>query len=493
MAETTEETLDAEQVQAPQEKTASMSMRRAALVQLGSKYASIVAQLLVTAVLARLISPAEFGTLAIVTVFTTFFTLFSDMGIGVAIVQFRDLTERDFGKLFGFSIVLAAGLTAAFCVAAFPISVVYRDPELVPLCMVASLSLLFATLNMVPNGIMLREKKFTQIGARLVVATVVSGIIGIALAVAGLGCYALVLQSVARYLVVLVWNLVSCPIHHVSLHFKDSLSKVFSYSAFQFASSLINYFNRNLDNLLIGYAQGSEALGFYDKAYKLTTYPMTSFSSVIASVVQPYMAEHQDDPDVIFDCWLRMAKLCSLIGAGIATIMFCCTDQIILIMYGDAWVASIPLLHALSVGVYAQMVGNPTGAFFQSLGRTDLMFRCSVANTAIMVAAILAGIASSNINLVAWFVSAAFFVQLISIGYYLLHRGFHKSIFVLRRFVPEIAAGVAASVATMLVARIVPQDFLIQLLTKGFTSTLVLLVLYGLTGQLTQMRKILGR
>ena len=138
MAETTEETLDAEQVQAPQKETTSMSMRRAALVQLGSKYASIVAQLLVTAVLARLISPAEFGTLAIVTVFTTFFTLFSDMGIGVAIVQFRDLTERDFGKLFGFSIVLAAGLTAAFCVAAFPISVVYRDPELVPLCMVAA-------------------------------------------------------------------------------------------------------------------------------------------------------------------------------------------------------------------------------------------------------------------------------------------------------------------------------------------------------------------
>ena len=468
-------------------------MRRAAVVQLGSKYTSIAAQLIITAVLARLVTPEEFGILAIVTVFTSFFTLFSDMGIGVAIVQFLDLTEEDFGRLFGFSVVLALGLAAAFCVACVPISAIYREPALVPLGCASSAALILTTLNMVPNGIMLRERKFAQIGLRLVVATVVSGAAGIAGALWGLGAYALVLQNVVLALVVLAWNLMSRPIAHVSFHFMGTLRHVFSYSAFQFASSLINYFNRNLDNLLIGGAQGAAQLGYYDKAYKLTTYPMTSFSSVIASVVQPYMAAHQDDPDVIFECWRRMAKLCSLVGAAIAVVMFTCSAEIIAIMYGDGWAASVPMLHALAAGVWAQMVGNPTGAFFQSLGRTDLMFRCSVVNTAIMVTAIGAGIASGDVTHVATLVSCAFFVQLASIAHYLVHRGFGHSMACMREFVPEVVSGIVAAAAATFAATLVPSNLFVQLAVKVAVSVAVLACGLAATGQLRLVRTLLGR
>ena len=470
-----------------------MSMRRAAVVQLGSKYASIAAQLLITAVLARLVTPEQFGILAIVTVFTSFFTLFSDMGIGVAIVQFQDLTEHDFGRLFGFSVVLATALALAFCAAGAPIAAIYGEAELVPLCCASSATLLLATLNMVPNGIMLRERKFAQIGLRLVVATVVSGACGIAGAVAGWGAYALVAQNVMQYAVVLVWNLLSRPILHVSLHFRETLRHVFAYSAFQFGSSLINYFNRNLDNLLVGRVAGPAALGYYDKAYKLTTYPMTSFSSVIASVVQPYMASHQDEPDVIFDCWRRMCKLCSLVGAAIAVCMFCCSEEIVTIMYGDNWATSVPILHALAAGVYAQMVGNPTGAFFQSLGRTDLMFRCSVANTLIMVAAISSGSLLGDIVWLSWLVSAAFFCQLVSIAHYLVRRGFHKSVTCMAYFVPETVCAVVAVAITNVVAPFVPDSTLFALAAKLAVSGLSLLALFAVCGQLEPLRALFRR
>ena len=125
-------------------------MRAAALFQFGSKYISMGAQLVITMVLARLIAPEDFGLVAIVTVFTGLFALLSDMGVGVAIVQYRDLTEEDYGALFGFSIVLAVGLTLCFCMMSPLIAKFYGDVRLIPLCCAASPLLLFATLNMVP-------------------------------------------------------------------------------------------------------------------------------------------------------------------------------------------------------------------------------------------------------------------------------------------------------------------------------------------------------
>jgi len=273
----------------------------------------------------------------------------------------------------------------------------------------------------------------------------------------------------------------------------ETLRHVFSYSAFQFASSLINYFNRNLDNLLIGGFKGAAALGYYDKAYKLTTYPMTSFSSVIASVVQPYMARHQDEPDVIFSCWQRMCKLCSLIGAAIAVAMFCCSSEIIEIMYGEGWLSSVPILHALSAGVFAQMVGNPTGAFFQSLGRTDLMFRCSLANTALMVASIASGLLSGDIVCLSWLVSAAFFLQLASIGHYLVRRGFGKSATCMLSFLPEVIAGIVAAACATLAARFAPDVLFIQLAVKLAVSMGVLFAAYAATGQLGLLASLVRR
>ena len=476
-----------------EEPGSGLSMRAAALIQLGSKYASIAVQLVITAILARLVSPAEFGTLAIVTVFTSFFSMFADMGIGVAIIQFRDLTSDDMRRLFGFSIILSLVIGVAFCALSLPISWVYGDPALVPLCCVASLSLVFSTLNMVPNGMMLRDRKFMQIGLRLVVVTIVSGAVGIMMAILGFGCYALVLQIVASSLGVWLWNMASCHIGLPDFHFMVTLRRVFSYSAYQFASGLVNYFNRNLDNLLIGRVAGAEMLGYYDKAYKLTTYPMSSFSSVIASVIQPFMSEHQDDKDVIFDCWLRMEKLCSLVGMAVAAIMFCCSSEIILFMYGEQWNVSGPILHALSLGVYAQMMGNPTGAFFQSLGRTDLMFRCGVVNSVVMAIAIVAGLATGSVNVVSWLVSLAFFAQLASITYFLVHRGFQRSPSCLASFLPEVAGGVVAMAAGMAAGHLLPADMPVQLLGKAAVTAVALLAVYVATGQTKHLRSLLGR
>lgn len=468
-------------------------MRGAAVLQLGSKYISMGAQLVIAAVLARLIAPEDFGLVAIVTVFTGLFSLLSDMGIGTAIVQYRDLTEEDYGGIFGFSIVLAACLTAGFCAVSSLIAMFYGDGRLVGLCCAASPTLLFSTLNSVPEGLMLKGRRFDLIAVRLIVATVASGALAIGLALAGWGAVALVLQTAMSTGVVLAWNLISRPIQHVSLHFMKPLRRIFSYSAYQFGFSLINYFSRNLDNMLVGRFLGSAQLGYYDKAYKLTGYPMSAFSSVIGSVIQPYMAEHQDDPDVIFDCWMRVEKLLSLVGVAVAAVFFCASAEIVEVLYGPGWEPSIPVFAVLSVSVYFQMMGNPSGAFFQSLGRTDYMFRVGLVNTAIALVGLFIGLAGGSILTVAYGIAIAYCLHMIPLAYFLLYKGFGRKPGCLRSFLPEILLGVFSVALCEIVFHFIELPLVVSLVVKCAIVLGTLAVGYWKCGQLVYLKRLLRR
>lgn len=474
-------------------KRSSMGMWAAAVFQFGSKYISMGASLVITAVLARLITPADFGLVAIVTVFTGLFSLLSDMGVGTAIVQYRDLTEKDYGGIFGFSILLAVGLAATFCAVSPLIAMFYSDGRLVSLCLAASPTLLFSTLNMVPEGLMLKGKRFDRIAVRLVVATVVSGAMAIVAALTGAGAISIVVQSVLSAGIVLVWNLITKPIRHVSLHFMAPLRKIFSYSAYQFGFSLINYFSRNFDNMLVGRFLGSDQLGYYDKAYKLTTYPISAFSSVIGSVVQPFMAEHQDDPDVIFECWMKVEKLLSLVGATVAAVFFCCSAEIVWVLYGPGWEPSIPVFAVLSISVYFQMMGNTSGAFFQSLGHTDFLFREGLINICITFCGLFLGFFGGSILTVAYGIGTAYCLHEITIVYYLVYRSFGKTPRCLKAFLPEIVTCLIAVAACHTLSHFIDLPLVCSLVVKLTVVLGIMAFGYWCSGQLVYLKQLITR
>ena len=468
-------------------------MRGAAGIQFGSKYLSLALQLLITMALARLISPDDFGVLAIVVVFLAFFNMFANMGIGTAIVQFRDLTERDHGALFMFTFLVAIILSAAFCAASPLISAIYGRAELVPLCCLGSLSLFFSTLNTVPNGVLLRDKDFIAIGIRQVVTTIAAGVAAILLSLLGWGAYALVLQSAIQAAAVLAWNLIRHPIRQLNWHFIAPLKKVFSYSAYQLGFSVINYFSRNLDNLLIGGFMGATSLGYYDRAYKLTTYPMTAISSVAASVVQPYMAEHQNNPKRIFEAWLKITKLISLVAAPIAVLFFCSATEIIAILFGDQWDASVPLFQALAISVYFQMVNNTSGSFYQSSGRTDLLFTNGLIDTAITAIAIMAGVLSGDLLVVAILVSIAYCLHTLPVMLLLVRKALGEPLQSLLLFVPEVLIALVSGAICSALGAVIPSLGAIDIVWKIACIAIVVGVGYKATGQFGHIAAALGR
>lgn len=391
----------------------SSSIRSASFAQLGSKIVSVVVQLGITMVLARLLTPEEYGTVAILTAFSGLFSVFADAGISTAIAQFQDLTEDDYERLFFVSLLLGIGLAVAFFVLSIGIAWFYGDSIYVPLGAVMTLSVLFNALNMVPNGVLIKERKFSLIGVRLVVCTAVVGALVIVLALLGLGAFAIVLQSVLTALFVLIWNLAGS---HLKMSFGDVrpvLSKVGRFSAYQLGSDAIVWLSGNADSLLVGKMFGEGALGYYNKAYNLYGYPTNILAAPITSTLIPFLAPLQNDVDALRRKYLGVARKVSFIVALCTAWMSVCAEEIILIMYSETWAPAIPLLQVLSLAIYARGVNSVHAPLLSATGRSDLLMRSTTVNTVVTLGMIFFGGALGSVQSLATCVAIAYNLELI--------------------------------------------------------------------------------
>lgn len=431
-------------------KQNSSSMLGALGMQLVSKYANVVVQLVITMVLARLLTPEQYGTVAIVTVFTSFFAILADLGVSTAIVQYKGLSKSDCDALFFFSALLGVGLSLVFCLISLPISYIYADTDLVPLCCAASLSVLFNTLNMVPNGILMREKRFKSISVRLVVVSIVAGAAAIVLALLGFGCYALVWNAILTAALVFAWNWAGTRLTFDNRNFMEPLRVIWRFSAYQGGFSIVNYFARNLDNLLLGATVGAAALGYYDKAYKLMQYPLNYLTGIFSNVLQPYLSEYQNDYDKLYSSWLSICRILALVGSLVTAIFHCFSEEIIYVMYGDQWMEAAPALSGLAVSIGFQMVNSTSGAIFQSAGRTDGLFKSGLICTAVSIAAICAGVATGSLAVLGAAISIAYMIHFCITSYLLVWQilGVNPLAF-LKNFLPAIVAAAAAIIFSL--------------------------------------------
>ena len=357
-----------------------------------SKYSRVFFSIFIGAVLARLLTPAEFGIVAMVSVFLSFFNLLSNFGIGPAVVQNKDLTDDEISSIFSFSILFGLFLAIIFYFSAPIIASYYHNDTILNIARVMSIAILFQSLQVVPNAINRKKLRFKEIGIISISSYVFSGIIAIILAYKGFSYYALVINSIISGLLLFVANYFLDPIK-ISFRIQISaIKKIARFSTFQFFFSFINYFSRNADNLLIGKYFNMSALGFYDKAYKLMMMPVQNLTHVITPVLHPVLSKHQDDKKVIYNAYYKIVQLLATIGFPLSIFLFFSATEIITIIYGPQWIESIPVFKLLALTVSIQIVLSSTGSIFQATNRTDLLFYAGLIGTVLMLSGIGYGI-----------------------------------------------------------------------------------------------------
>lgn len=458
------------------------------------KYASILVTLLTTTVLSRILSPSEYGIVAITTVFSSFFNVIADMGFGTAVIQNKSLTDEEINDIFSFSILISIGLGLVFALLGIPISLIYENRVYLKICPLLGLAVFFSAINIVPHGKLMREKRFKLMGIRLISVSLFSGVLAIGMAYAGLSYYALVFQTIIYAALVFLWNLLNAHLKiRLRFHF-ESIRKILSYSMNQFAFSILNYGEKNLDNLLIGKSLGAESLAFYDKGFRLMMYPVQNLTYVITPVLHPILADHQDDRKYIYDAYIKVTRVLSLLGVFISAFCFWNRREIILFFFGSQWTSSISLFGWLSLSVWPQMISASAASIYQSTGNTKLLFRSSLVHTCVTLILILLGVHTGELERVAQMVTLAIYIRFFVEFYFLVVRNFGFSY---KQFLLTFSKDVlifAAMIAVMAACSFIRiESIILSMAVKGSILAGIYLPALMLTGQLHWLLSFLNR
>ena len=260
-----------------------------------AKYAGILVSLVVTGILARLITPEDFGIVAVATILIQFFSTISSLGIGPAIVQHKNLTKQDISNIFSFTVLIGLFIFIIFFILSWPISIYYDNKSLLIISQILSLSLFFNTINTVPNFLLYKEKQFKFITYRTLIVQIIGGIASVIAALSGLGLYSLIINPIFSSIVLFIINYKKYPQKFSLSINKEPIKQIFSFSLYLFLFDIINYLSRNLDKLIIGRYLGMSPLGFYEKSYRLMMLPLQNISHVIGPVMHPIFSEYQSN------------------------------------------------------------------------------------------------------------------------------------------------------------------------------------------------------
>lgn len=398
-----------------------MTVKKAVLLTALAKYSNVLIQLIFTMILSRILTPTEFGIVAVVMVFISFFSLLSDFGLGAGVIQNKKLSDRDVNDIFSCSIYLGLVLMMFFILLSYPIATFYNDTIYLKLCPLLSVSVLFGSFNMIPNAIMLKHKKFASIAKRTITSSILSSIFTIVLAMAGWGVYALCLNVVFSSLIIFIWNEASVRLRFYWIPSIMPIKSIWGYSMYQFASQFVNFFSRNLDNLLIGKIFTKADLAYYNKSHSLMMMPIMYIPGVITPVLHPILSEYQNDKMEIFVRFMRLIKPLCVIGFLISSICFIFGNEIILLMFGNQWDKAVRPFQILSIGLSTQLLPNFFGPIYNSLGDNKLLFKSTLLSSIIILSSICIGAWMGNIIYVSFMVTVGYFVSFF-VSFYILLR-----------------------------------------------------------------------
>ncbi len=352
-----------------------MSLRRSAIS--GVKWSSIsdfgrrALSLLTTIILARLLAPADFGLVAMAAVVLGFIELFKDLGTATAVIQRKDTTQALLASVFWLNAAFGLAAAMVLYLLAPLLGVFYREPQVVPLLQVLSLSFLLSGLSVLQQSLLERSLEFEKL-ARVEIGTALfAALVGITAALYGHGAWSLVYQMLAGNLLatLLLW---SASRWRPSWQFDwEQIRSVMGFSLNLTGFSIFNYFARNADKFLIGRFLGSQDLGYYDLAYRLMQYPLQGISAVIGRVMFPLYSRMQDDDRQFGRIYLKVASAIALISFPIMLGLTALAGPFVLTLFGPAWTPVIPLLLILAPLGALQSIGTTAGTIYEAKGRTD--------------------------------------------------------------------------------------------------------------------------
>lgn len=331
--------------------------------------------LLIFAILANLLFPVDFGLVALASVFVGFAQIFVDQGLGDALVQRRTLTRGHIDTAFWVAIATGALLTGAGIVLAIPIAALLGEPALEPVLQVLSLVFVLSALNSIQTALLRRELAFRSLALRTLFAIAGGGVVGIAMAYANFGAWALIGQTLAQAALAaaVLWTVSPWRPgrQFSSAHFRE----LFGFGVNVVGSDMLIFLSRNVDNLLIGAVLGTQLLGIYSVGYRILEATGSLLVGISRKIAFPALSRLQDDPERMRRAFFRVARMSGVIVLpgylGLALI----APEMIVVLFGDRWADSGPVASMLFLIGPVLAIQGFSGALLNAAGHPEIVFR----------------------------------------------------------------------------------------------------------------------
>lgn len=295
-------------------------------------------QLVVTMILARLLSPADFGLISAALVIIYFSEIFSSLGMGPALMQRKELEPRHISTGFTVNFFFTLLLAVLIYLTAPAIAAFYRLPALVPILQVLAIIFPIRGMAMLSEALLKRAGHFRQLATLDLISYVLGyALVGVGVAWMGFGVWALVVATIMQATLnslLLFWRVP----HSIRPRFdRSAFQDLMGFGGGITVANIANYFARQGDNLVVGRWLGAEALGFYGKAFSLMTLPTKQFSKVMDSVLFPVLSQVQDDRQRLAIGYQRGISVIALVVLPVSCFAIILAPEMIRVVYGPGW------------------------------------------------------------------------------------------------------------------------------------------------------------
>lgn len=341
-----------------------------------STITSMSAKLIQVIVLARILTKEDFGIVSIALLFIVFTDIFLEMGLSSAVLHKPNITKQQISSLFWFNIFSGIIIFLMMCLASPIISNFYNIRDLNEIIPLLSTTILFSSFSRLQKTIQQKNLQFGFISVIEILASIFMAILAVILAVNNYGIYSLVYSTISNSLFIsIAYFFKALSDKNITFHFNlKDIKPYIKIGVYQLQSSLLDFFSREIDVIIISKTYSIEILGAYSLCKQLVLRIYGIINPTITKVITPIFASIQDDKILIKSKYLELIKYLSFINYPIYFFFAALANPILAILYGDQYTLYSFPLAILSINYAILSIGNPVGSLQIALGRTDIGF-----------------------------------------------------------------------------------------------------------------------
>ena len=378
---------------------------------------------LVGLVLARLLTPSEYGIMAILTIFIAVSNSIVDSGFSNALIRKTDAKRVDYNTVFLFNLVVSGLLYVVLFFAAPPISVFFKEPLLVEVMRVIGWVLVINALGIIPRTLFVKDVNFKTQTKVSLIASISSGVLGIGMALAGMGVWSLVGQQLSRQLLntLFLWIYSTWrPIWEFSV---QSFRELFGFGSKLLLSGLLDTVFKEIYSLVIGRCYTSAQLGQYTRASQFNQIFSSNLTTVIQRVSYPVLSSIQDESDRLRDAYRKVIKSTMLVTFACMLGLAAVAKPLLIILIGEKWLPAVGFLQIICFSGMLYPLHAINLNILQVKGRSDLFLKLEIIKKIIAVGPLVLGVllsieymlwGSVCTSLIAYFLNSYYSANLIN-------------------------------------------------------------------------------